>query len=257
MCTFLFISLLIIQYPGTLSSRAALSFQPLHVLRHLNLVHRRHTPRHNPSNTHPHGTVQDMINLLSYSQLPQSLSSVSINISLTPLYGNVFYPEMPSSDLAYQGSTESAMDGINTEQAGGPGPLVAPGFVGDPVICGHASHPAKSMTTSSIPSIMTIIKRVFAPWSPESNNLKPLDDLLGDFSQDRFAGIRYLVFRLEVQVHKVPRECPRSSEQRFAEQAAQYVRSQFFPKVKERFERVGRSSGGFWVVVLPRFRRLA
>ena len=103
---------------------------------------------------------------------------------------------------------------------------------------------------------MTIIKRIFAPWSPENNNLKPLDDLLGDSSTDQFAGIRYLMFRLDLELYRVPSEYSTNREQEFAEEAAQYVESEFFPKVKERFKRVGQGSGGFWVVVLPRFHKL-
>jgi len=95
------------------------------------------------------------------------------------------------------------------------------------------------------------MKRI-VPWSPENNIFKPLDDLLGGSSiesQGRFADIRCLTFRLELEIHGVPREY---SEQKFAEEAARCVKSEFFPKVKERFERVDQS-GRFRVVVLPKF----
>jgi len=99
---------------------------------------------------------------------------------------------------------------------------------------------------------MTIMKRI-ALWSPENNIFKPLDDLLGGSSiesQGQFADIRCLTFRLELELYDFPREY---SEQKFAKEAARCVKSEFFPKVKERFERVDQSSGRFRVVVLPKF----
>ena len=64
-----------------------------------------------------------------------------------------------------------------------------------------------------------------------------------------------MTFRLELEVYRVPRKY--SMKQEFAEElAARYVKSEFFPKAKERFERGDRSSGGFWVVVVPKFHRL-
>jgi len=91
-----------------------------------------------------------------------------------------------------------------------------------------------------------------------TTTFRPLDDLLGDSSiesQGRFAGVRWLTFRLELEVYRVPRKY--SMKQEFAEElAARYVKSEFFPKAKERFERGDRSSGGFWVVVVPKFHRL-
>jgi len=44
-------------------------------------------------------------------------------------------------------------------------------------------------------------------------------------------------------------------EREFAEEAAEYVKSEFFPKVKARFKGVDQRRGGFWVIVLPRFHR--
>src|SRR5438309_11068953 len=95
------------------SSKASLSFRPLHVLRHLSLIHRRQTPKLVPSNGHTHGTVQDMINLLGYSQLPRSLCSISIILPLMPFLGDFFYPETPSRNPADQ---VSETDGVNTDQ---------------------------------------------------------------------------------------------------------------------------------------------
>jgi len=91
-----------------------------------------------------------------------------------------------------------------------------------------------------------------------TTTFRPLDDLLqGDSSiesQGRFAGVRCLTFRLELEVYRIPRKY--SMKQEFAEEAARYVKSEFSPKPKERFERGDRSSGGFWVVVVPKFHRL-
>ena len=248
---------MIFQHPGTsggqteasalskTNSRAALLFRPLHVLRHLSLVHRRQTPRRVSSNGHTHGPIQDMVNLLGYSQLPRSLCSISINLPLIPFYGDCFYPETPSRDPADQDSTDSETNAMTS------GTLEAPGTVGGGVM----SQSENSMTgaTSSIPPTTTIIKRIFPP--PDNNIFKALDDLLGDSSiesQDRFACIRHLTFCLEVEVYRVPRKY--SMKQEFAEEAARYVKSEFFPKAKERFDQRG-SGGGFCVVVVPKFHR--
>jgi len=201
-----------------------------------------------------------MIDLLGYSQLPRSLCSISINLPLIPFYGGCFYPETPSRDPADQDSTDSETDGINPDQTmkqvGGAETPGASGVVGDGVLL-QSGNPVTS-ATSSIPPTVTIIKRIFAPWSRDNTIFRPLDDLLGDSSlesQDRFAGIRYLTFRLELEVYRVPRKY--SMKQELAEEAARYVKSEFFPKTKERFERGDRSSGGgFWVVVVPKFHRL-
>ena len=116
--------------------------------------------------------------------------------------------------------------------------------------CGPAYQGSTESATSSIPPTMKFVKQIFARCSPENSIFKPLDDLLGGSSiesRDRFAGIRNLTLRLESEMYHVPREC---SEQEVAKEVAQYVKSRFFPKVKERFESVDQSSGRFRVVVI-------
>ena len=125
--------------------------------------------------------------------------------------------------------------------------------------------------TIIVPPTATIIKRVFAA-CPYHNILKPFDDLFGYSAShfpDRFADINYYTIRLEVDLYLVPKEFTRSREREFAEEAAEYVKSHFFPKLNERFERMdevsaerrygggGGGGGGFGVVVTPRFRSSA
>ena len=110
---------------------------------------------------------------------------------------------------------------------------------------------------------MIIIKRFFAQCSEV---FKPLDELLGCPSPssptetpDRFADVNYFTIRLEVDLYDVPKGFTKQREKEFADEAAVYVRSQFFPRMNERFEKVDevtleRKLGGFGVVVTPRSR---
>jgi hypothetical protein len=129
--------------------------------------------------------------------------------------------------------------------------------------------PASEFISLKAPSTAILINALFANYSKV---FKPLDDLLGCPSSssstpcstqtpDRFADVNYFTLRLEIDMYSLPKGFTKQREKEFAEEAAEYVKAQFFPKLNERFEKVGgemgsleRRGGGFGVVVTPRSR---
>ena len=229
----------------------ALSLQPLGHLKHLRLIHRLATPGFNTSSTgQPHPTVQDMVNLLTYSEIPKSLRRISITLSLKPpsYYCSLF------QTTAREG--EEGSDPTNTTQAGSSNEPSTSEVA-------SVSDSPKSGSTSATPPIIVLVKRLFANCAKV---LKPLDEILGCPSSacptqtpDRFADVSYYTIRLEVDLFTVPKWFTKQKEKEFAEEAAEFVKSQFFPKLNERFEKVNeltpdRKCGGFGVVVTPRSR---
>jgi len=126
-----------------------------------------------------------------------------------------------------------------------------------------ASDSPSSGSTDVIPTTIVLVKRLFADCAKV---FKPLDELLGYPSSasptqtpDRFADVNYYTIRLEVDLFTVPKWFSKQKEKEFAEEAAEFVKSQFFPKLNERFEKADeltpdRKCGGFGVVVTPRSR---
>lgn len=234
-----------------------------------------------------------MLNILTYSELPKTLRRISITLALKPIYRNYFYVMVPqhvatpAADQGGLGRTETVQQSnedvsgatLTTTEA-------APNMTSSIVIANTTDNPISLPATTPpppppsqpptntviVPPTATIIKRVFAA-CPYHNILKPFDDLFGyspSHFPDRFADINYYTIRLEVDLYLVPKEFTRSREREFAEEAAEYVKSHFFPKLNERFEKMeelsserrcggggGGGGGGFGVVVTPRFRSVA
>src|SRR5258705_13627458 len=188
-----------------------------------------------------------MINLLTYSEIPKSLRRISITLSLKPpsYYCSLF------QTTAREG--EEGSDPTNTTQAGSSNEPST-----SRVAC--VSDSPKSGSTTATPATIVLVKRLFANCAKV---LKPLDELLGSASPtqtpDRFADVNYYTIRLEVDLFTVPKWFTKQKEKEFAEEAAEYVKLEFFPRLNERFEKVDeltreRRCGGFGVVVTPRSR---
>ena len=241
---------------GTGISTDALSLLPLGRLKHLRLIHRLATPGFNTVATgHPHPTVQDMINLLTYSEIPKTLRRISITLSLKPQSYYCLF-QAPVQEGNSTNSSPAA-----TESSNGPNAEASSSSLTGVVTTSISDSPNSESTSCVTPSINLLIKRLFATCS---RVLKPLDDLLGyptlsTQTRDRFADINYYTIRLEVDLYTVPEGFTKQKEKEFAEEAAEYVKSRYFPKLNERFEKVDqvtseRKSGGFGVVVTPRSR---
>jgi hypothetical protein len=111
-----------------------------------------------------------------------------------------------------------------------------------------SDSPASEFISLKAPSTAIFINALFANYSKV---FKPLDDLLGCpsssssstpcFTQtpDRFADVNYLTLRLEIDMYSLLKGFTKQREKEFAEDAAEYVKAQFFPKLNERFEKVG------------------
>lgn len=127
---------------------------------------------------------------------------------------------------------------------------------------GDLAERHSSLPDCKIPPTTILVKRFFAECSKV---FKPLDDLLGCPSSlptetpDRFAHVNYYTIRLEVDLHAVPKGFTKQKEKEFADEAGVYIKSEFFPRLNERFEKVDEVTlekrlGGFGVVVTPRSR---
>jgi len=196
-----------------------------------------------------------MVNLLIHSELPKSLRRISITLCLKLPYGP-YYLLLSQGDDDNAASTASGTNNVSTDEA-----------VNN---MHHETTDPAGATTSSPYGIRTIpknnslcVNRIFSHYS---NGFKLIDDVLGYPSSptsaenpDRFADINYYTVRLEIDLYTVPKDFTKQKAKEFSDEAADYLKSTFFPKLNERFERVDETSserrgGGFGVVVTPKFR---
>jgi hypothetical protein len=200
-----------------------------------------------------------MINLLTHSEIPKSLRRISITLALKPpsYYCALFQVTTLENEEVAADPNGPVSNRIPAESSNGPN--------SDSLTVGRVTTSTSDSPKSGFitPSTIVLIRRLFANCSKV---LKPLDDLLGcppsassTQTPDRFADVNYYTIRLEVDLYAVPKGFTKQKEKEFAEEAAEYVKSHFFPKLNERFEKVDeltseRKSGGFGVVITPRSR---
>ncbi|KAF9530215.1 hypothetical protein CPB83DRAFT_905488 [Crepidotus variabilis] len=298
-------------------TKSALGFQSLPNIKHLRLIHRLHTPIYSTLsslNQAKHPTVQDMINLLTNSELPKSLKRISITLSVKPPY--IEYgtsssgPErdvatqdddIPSSSQAAQGNNRSALDVGDAETAAVQDPaLLTEKAQSDNAQESSTSEGAQSGAAAMHIQMSSPSTSSLKPEKPErastriiplqtlfanaSHILEPLDNLLGvpippsyhsltpsipsspptqapsNPLHDHFAEVNYFTIRLELDLYLVPKDFTKKHEKEFVEEANEYVRREFFPRLRERADRNEPGKGntaGFGVVVTPRYRTMS
>ncbi len=202
-----------------------------------------------------------MVNLLTHSELPKSLRRISITLCLKLPYGP-YYLLLSHEEDDNVASTASGTNNVSTNEAVNEG---------HGSISTHLDTTDPAGATTSTPyGLKTItnnnsfpVNRIFSHYS---NGFKLIDDVLGyplsptsAENPDRFADINYYTVRLEIDLYMVPKDFTKQKAKEFSDEAADYLKSTFFPKLNERFDRVDeinseRRGGGFGVVVTPKFR---